>query len=38
MDRRFESRFGEMMNQAEVSPELVRGLLPRLTVFLEPFC
>jgi SRSO17 transposase len=37
MDRRFESRFGEMMNQAEVSPELIRGLLPRLAVFLEPF-
>jgi SRSO17 transposase len=37
MDRRFESRFDEMMDQAEVSPELLRGLLPRMTLFLEPF-
>ena len=37
MDRRFESRLDEMMEQAEVSPELLRGLLPRLSQFLEPF-
>ena len=37
MDRRFQSRFDEMMDQAEVSPELLRGLLPRLPLFLEPF-
>jgi SRSO17 transposase len=37
MDRRFESRFDEMMDQAKVSPELVRGLVPRLTLFLGPF-
>ena len=37
MERRFESRLDEMMDQAEVSPELLRGLLPRLTLFLEPF-
>jgi SRSO17 transposase len=37
MDRRFESRLDEMMGQAEVSPELLRGLLPRVTLFLEPF-
>ena len=37
MDRRFESRLDEMMDQAEVTPELLRGLLPRLTLFLEPF-
>jgi hypothetical protein len=28
MDRRFERSFDEMMDQAEVSPELLRGLLP----------
>ena len=37
MDRRFESRLDEMLGQAEVSPELLRGLLPRVTLFLEPF-
>jgi SRSO17 transposase len=37
MDRRFESRLDEMIGQAEVSPELLRGLLPRVTLFLEPF-
>jgi SRSO17 transposase len=37
MERRFESRLDEMMDQAKVAPELLRGLLPRLTLFLEPF-
>jgi SRSO17 transposase len=37
MDRRYERRFDEMMDQAEVSPELLRGLLPRVALFLEPF-
>jgi SRSO17 transposase len=37
MERRFESRLDEMMGQAEVPPELLRGLLPRVTLFLEPF-
>jgi SRSO17 transposase len=37
MDRRFESRLDELMGQAEVSSELLRGLLPRVTLFLEPF-
>jgi SRSO17 transposase len=37
MERRFESRLDEMMSQAEVSPELLRGLLPRVSLFLEPF-
>jgi hypothetical protein len=37
MDRRFESRFDEMMDQAKVTPELLRDLPPRLTLFLEPF-
>jgi SRSO17 transposase len=37
MERRFQSRFDEMMDQTEISPELIRGLLPRLTIFLDPF-
>ena len=37
MERRFESRLDEMMGQAEVSPELLQGLLPRVSLFLEPF-
>jgi SRSO17 transposase len=37
MERRFETRLDEMMEQAEVTPELLQGLLPRLTQFLEPF-
>jgi SRSO17 transposase len=37
MERRFESRFDEMMDQAEASPELIRDLVPRLTLFLAPF-
>ena len=37
MDRRFEWRFDEMMEQAEVSPELLKDQLPRVRVFLEPF-
>jgi SRSO17 transposase len=37
MERRFESRWDEMMGQARVTPELLGGLLPRLAQFLEPF-
>ena len=37
MDRRFEQRFDEMMGQTEVFPELLQGLPPRVTLFLEPF-
>ena len=37
MDRRFESRLGEMMDQAEVSPGLLQDLLPRLDQFVLPF-
>ena len=37
MDRRFEARLDEMMDQAEVSPELLRDLLPRLNQFVKPF-
>jgi SRSO17 transposase len=37
MERRFESRFDEMMDQARVSPDLLRGMLPRLEEFVDPF-
>lgn len=37
MDRRFEWRFDEMMEQAEVSPELLKDLLPQVRRFLKPF-
>ena len=37
MERRFESRLDEMLDQAHVSPDLLRGVLPRLETFVEPF-
>jgi len=37
MERRFEARLQQMMDQAEVSPELLRELLPRLREFVQPF-
>lgn len=37
MERRFESRLDEMLEHAKVTPELLRGLLPRLSQFMEPF-
>jgi SRSO17 transposase len=37
MERRYELRLEQMLAQAEVSPELMRGLLKRLEVFVEPF-
>jgi SRSO17 transposase len=37
MDRRFDTRLKEMMIQAEVSPELIDGLLSRLETFVQPF-
>ena len=37
MERRFEVRLEEMLAQAEVSPELMQGLLKRLDAFAEPF-
>jgi SRSO17 transposase len=37
MDRRFEWRFDEMMEQAKVPPELLNELLLRVRRFLEPF-
>ena len=37
MDRRYEARLKEMLAQAEVSPELIEGLLSRLETFVQPF-
>jgi SRSO17 transposase len=37
MERRYELRLEQMLAQAEVSPELMRGLLKRLEGFVEPF-
>ena len=37
MERRFQARLDELLDDAEVSPGLLRGLLPRLETFLEPF-
>ena len=37
MERRYEVRLEQMLAQAEVSPELIRGLLERLQTFAEPF-
>jgi SRSO17 transposase len=37
MDRRFGTRLKEMLAQAEVSPELIDGLLNRLETFVLPF-
>ena len=36
MDRRFEARLQAMMDQAEVSPERLGDLLPRLKEFVPP--
>jgi SRSO17 transposase len=37
MDRRFDTRLKEMLAQAEVSPDLIDGLLSRLETFVLPF-
>jgi SRSO17 transposase len=37
MERRFQARLDELLDDAEVHPSLLRGLLPRLEAFLEPF-
>jgi SRSO17 transposase len=37
MERRYELRLEQMLAQAEVSPELIRGLLHRLDGFVEPY-
>lgn len=37
MERRYQARLDELLDDAEVRPGLLRGLLPRLQTFLEPF-
>jgi SRSO17 transposase len=37
MERRFRVRLGELLNDAEVRPSLLKGVLPRLESFLDPF-
>src|SRR3954447_435427 len=37
MERRFQARMNELLDDAEVHPGLLRGLLPRLVDFLKPF-
>lgn len=37
MERRFQARLGELMDDAKVHPRVVRGLLTRLEDYLEPF-
>jgi SRSO17 transposase len=37
MERRFRVRLDELLADAEVPPDLVRGALPRLETFLQPF-
>src|SRR4051794_7216616 len=37
MERRFRLRLDELLEDAEVQPGLLRGVLPRLETFLEPF-
>ena len=37
MEQRYKVRLEEMLAQAEVSPELIQGLLERLETFVEPF-
>jgi SRSO17 transposase len=37
MERRFRVRLNELLDDAEVRPGLLRGVLPRLEAFLQPF-
>lgn len=37
MERRFRVRLGELLDDAEVPPGLLRGMVPRLDAFLGPF-
>src|SRR5215204_194934 len=37
MERRFRTRLNELLDDAEVRPFLLRGMLPRLVDFLKPF-
>jgi SRSO17 transposase len=37
MERRFRFRLGELLDDAQVPPGLLRGVLPRLEAFVAPF-
>jgi SRSO17 transposase len=37
MERRYQARLDELLDDAEVRPGLLRGVLPRLETFLKPF-
>lgn len=37
MERRYRTRLDELLEDAEVSPRLLHGVLPRLESFLQPF-
>src|SRR4029077_8308578 len=37
MERRFRIRLGELLNDAEVRPSVLQGVVPRLESFLQPF-
>jgi SRSO17 transposase len=37
MERRFRVRLDELLNDAEVRPSLLQGVMPRLESFLQPF-
>jgi SRSO17 transposase len=37
MERRYQTRLDELLDDAQVPPGLLRGVLPRLGTFLEPF-
>src|SRR5207244_5734528 len=37
MERRFRIRLEELLDDAEVRPSVLKGVLPRLESFLEPF-
>jgi SRSO17 transposase len=37
MERRFRVRLDELLKDAEVGPGLLRGVMPRLETFLQPF-
>ena len=37
MERRFRVRLDDLLNDAEVRPSLLRGVMPRLESFLQPF-
>ena len=37
MERRYEARLEEMLEDAEVPPEMLEGMLTRLETFVAPF-